>query len=293
MSKLKVFLEMIKFEHTIFALPYAYLGAFLAARFFRAGGWPSWGELIWITLAMVGARTAAMGFNRLIDWRIDAKNPRTSSRAIPKGLLAPREVIIYIVAALLLMGYAAYRLNPLCFKLMPVAVVFLTVYSYTKRFTWLCHLVLGITDGLAPMGGWIAITGSFNLPGVLLSLAVAIWIAGFDIIYACQDWEFDKSTGLKSIPVRFGIPRSLTISSVVHVLTALLWAMTGVLLGRGLLYFLGVAVASVLLYRQHQLVPPEDLSRLNFAFFNINSYISLVMFLFTVGDLLWKVPIFY
>ena len=276
---------MIKFEHTIFALPFAYLGAFLAARFIKVGGWPSWPQLVWITLAMAGARTAAMGFNRLIDWRVDAQNPRTAMRALPKGLLGPREVLVYSVAALVLMGYAAYRLNPLCFKLMPVAVIFLTGYSYTKRFTWLCHLVLGLTDGLAPMGGWIAISGAFNLPGVLLSLAVAIWIGGFDLIYACQDWEFDQRAGLHSIPVKWGIPTSLRISSVVHVITALLWLATGIMLGRGMLYFCGIGVVAVLLYKQHKLVPPDNLSRLNFAFFNINSYISMAIFLFTLAVL--------
>ena len=291
MSKLKLFLEMIKFEHTIFALPFAYIGAFLAARFNHPGGWPSWWQLVWITLAMVGARTAAMGLNRLIDRHIDKKNPRTADRALPKGLLEQWEVLVYIVFSFLLMGFAAYQLNLLCLKAMPIAVFFLTLYSYTKRFTWACHLILGITDGLAPLGGWIAITGSFDFPGILLGLAVAIWIGGFDIIYACQDVEIDNSLGLQSIPVRFGISRALIISAVLHVLTALLLIWVGGILKLGLFYYLGLVFACALLYKQHKMVSPEDLSRLNFAFFNMNGYLSVIVFVFVVLDLRWFIPI--
>lgn len=291
LSKIKVFLEMIKFEHTIFALPFAYLGAFLGARYLGNSPWPSWSQLFWVTLAMIGARTSAMALNRLIDRRIDAKNPRTAQRAIPKGLLSVGEVIVYIILSLALMGFAALKLNILCFELMPVAVFFLTIYSYTKRFTWACHLILGITDALAPMGGWIAVTGAFNLPGVLLSLAVAVWVGGFDMIYACQDVEFEKKHGVHSVPVRFGVTNALKASSVFHVITVILFALTGILLGRGLLFFCGVLAAAFLLYQQHRMVSPHDLSRLGFAFFNLNSYVSIILFSFALADLVWKVRI--
>lgn len=291
MRKLKVFLEMIKFEHTIFALPFAYIGAFLAARYQTPGGWPTLAQFIWITLAMVGARTVAMGLNRLIDRHIDAKNPRTATRALPKGLLGEKEVMVYIVISFLLMFLAAYKLNPLCVKAMPIAVFFLTIYSYSKRFTWTCHLILGITDGLAPLGGWIAITGSFDLPGLLLGLAVALWIGGFDIIYACQDIGVDRKLGLHSIPVKFGIARALGTSTALHALVVALLILVGMLLKLGLLYYVGVAIALWLLYKQHRMVSPTDLSRLNFAFFNLNGYLSVIVFLFVLLDLKWPLPL--
>ncbi len=292
MHKFKLFLEMIKFEHTIFALPFAYLGAFLAARFQTGRGWPSLTQLFWITLAMVGARTAAMALNRLIDRGIDAGNPRTAARALPQGLLGVGEVLAYIVLSFALLTFAAYELNPLTLKLMPVAVIFLTLYSYTKRFTWACHLVLGVTDALAPMGGWIAVTGSFDYQGVLLALAVAIWIAGFDIVYSCQDLDFDKAHRIHSIPNRFGLYNALIISAAFHVVTAILLAWVGVILHLGFIYYVGVLIAAVLLYKQHRMVSPTDLSRLGFAFFNMNSYISLVVFFAALADLAWPIRIF-
>jgi 4-hydroxybenzoate polyprenyltransferase len=291
LSKFKVFMEMIKFEHTIFALPFAFLGTFLGARYLHPQGWPTWSQFFWVTMAMVGARTAAMALNRLIDRHIDAKNPRTAVRAIPKGLLKTGEVYLYILLSFALLAVSAYQLNMLCLELMPIAVFFLTLYSYTKRFTWACHLILGIADGLAPLGGWIAITGSFDYQGVLLGLLVGTWIAGFDIIYSCQDSDFDKSLGLHSIPARFGVAKALQISVWLHVMTAMLFVAVGLALNLGLLYYLGVLVALVILYKQHDMVAPDDLTKLNFAFFNMNGYLSLIVFAFTLLELVFPIPI--
>jgi len=280
MNKLKIFLEMIKIEHTVFALPFAYLGAFLAA-----GGLPTGWQLLWITLAMVGARTAAMSLNRLIDRHIDALNPRTAGRAIPAGLLGVKEVYIYTALSFLLLGISAYQLNMLAFKLMPIAVFFLVFYSYTKRFTWTCHLFLGIALGLAPIGAWIGVSAEVALPPILLGLGVMFWVAGFDIVYATQDFEFDRKHGIHSIPARFGLKRALQISSALHVIAPILFLVVGLLLDLGLFYYLGVAIAVLLLFRQHQIISVSDLSRVNFAFFNLNGYLSVLLFIFALIDL--------
>lgn len=291
-GRVKTFSEMIKFEHTVFALPFAYLGAFLAFREI-----PTASQLFWITLAMVGARTAAMALNRLIDRHIDAKNPRTAERAIPKGLLSVAEVWLYVIASFALLLVAAWQLNPLgltvplTVKLMPIAVIVLTVYSYTKRFTWACHLVLGVADGLAPTGAWVAVTGYMPWASVVLGLAVATWIAGFDVIYACQDYEFDRAHGLHSIPGRFGLRTALIISAILHVLTVLLMAGLGWFMGLGYFYWLGVLVAAGILIYEHSLVSPTDLSRLNAAFFNMNGILSVLMFIFTLADIIYPTTI--
>ena len=280
-NKFKTFLEMIKFEHTIFALPFAYLGAFLAS-----GGFPSGHDIFWITLAMVGARTAAMSLNRLIDRHIDALNPRTAGRALPKGTLSIAEVWLYTIISFVLLFIAAAQLNPLCVKLMPIAVFVLVIYSYTKRWTWACHLVLGAALGLAPLGSWVAVTGSIDLPGVMLGLAVAFWVAGFDIIYACQDFEFDKAAGIHSIPAQFGIKKSLIISALFHLISPILLAAIGFYLGLGIFYLIGVLIATGLLIHEHRLVKPNDLSKIGVAFMNMNGYLSMVMFLFTLLDVI-------
>lgn len=280
MQKFKVFLEMIKFEHTVFALPFAYLGAFLASR-----GLPSASKLLWITLAMVGARTAAMSLNRLLDRHIDARNPRTAVRALPTGLLGVGEVYIYVVLSFLLLGYSAYQLNLLALKLMPIAVFFLVFYSYTKRFTWACHFVLGVALGLAPIGAWIGITEHWALPPVLLGLGIVAWVAGFDIVYACQDVEFDRQEGLHSIPARFGMQRGLEISGLLHIFAPVLFVAVGLLLQLHILYYSGVGIAIVLLFRQHRLVSAADLTKVGIAFFNLNGYLSVLMFVFSVLDL--------
>lgn len=281
MYKLRVFLEMIKIEHTLFALPFAYLGAFLAA-----GGLPPLAKLLWITLAMVGARTAAMSLNRLIDRHIDARNPRTAQRALPAGQLRVNEVYLYTFLSFLLLGYSAYKLNLLALILMPIAVFFLVLYPYTKRFTWACHLVLGISLGLAPAGAWIGVTGHWALAPVLLGFGVVSWVAGFDVVYACQDVEFDRKEGLHSIPAIFGVQRGLEISSFLHLLAPLFFIAVGVVLSMSWLYYVGVAIAVILLLRQHRIVTVDDLSKVGVAFFDLNGYLSVLMFVFSILDLI-------
>jgi len=272
-------LDNIKWEHTIFALPFAYLGAVLAA-----GGLPRLDTLLWITLAMVGARTAAMSFNRAIDAGYDAANPRTAMRPIPAGRLSVRATLVMAFMALGLLVVAAAQLNLLCLMLSPVAVVALAGYSYTKRFTWLCHFALGFTDGIAPAGGWLAIHPVFAAPMILLAGAVAVWIAGFDIIYACQDLAFDRAHGLLSAPARFGVHTALRLSTALHVLMVALLVALGLSMGLGWIYYLGVAATAGLLVYEHRLITPAEMSRIDIAFFNVNSYIAGVLFLFTLLD---------
>jgi 4-hydroxybenzoate polyprenyltransferase len=268
------FLDAIKFEHTVFALPFAYVAMVLAAD-----GWPGRWVLIWVTLAMVGARTLAMSVNRLADRFIDAANPRTARRHLPAGLLTPAQVGTAALLSTALLLLSAWMLNPLCLMLSPLAVLFLVGYSYTKRFTWLSHWILGFTDGIAAAGGWIAVRAAFDPPVWVLWLALTVWIAGFDLIYACQDVEFDRRHRLHSVPARFGIAAALTTARVCHALTIAAFAWLGVLMGLGLLYWLGVLVVAGLLLYEHSLVTPRDLSRLDVAFFNVNGYIALILFL--------------
>lgn len=283
-DKTKIFLEMIRFEHTVFALPFAYIGALLVEKKI-----PEAENIFWITLAMVGARTAAMSLNRLIDRHIDAMNPRTANRALPRGLLSSKEVWLYIILSFTLLLYAASQLSSLAFKLFPVAVMALSFYSYTKRFTWTCHLFLGLTLGLAPLGAWIAIAGSFHIVPVLLGLGVLFWVAGFDVIYACDDYHFDREYGIHSIPARFGIAGALSISSAFHIIAPVFFLAVGILSGLGLFYFSGLLIAVTLLFYQHKLVSPGDLSRAGIAFFNLNGMLSIVMFCCTLLDIM--VPI--
>jgi 4-hydroxybenzoate polyprenyltransferase len=283
-SKLRIFLEMIKFEHTIFALPFAFMGAILGAVTVD-NRLPEWSECGWILLAMVGARSAAMGLNRVIDRTIDGRNPRTAMRAIPAGLLKSKEVMLFIVVSLVLLFWAASQLNSLSVNLLPLAVLMLVLYSYTKRFTWACHIILGLTIGLAPLGGWVAVTGTVTWTSVILYFTVALWTAGFDIIYACQDIEFDRKEGLHSIPARFGIARALGIARMLHALTAAGFAALLVLTDLSWWYFAGTVAAAAILLYEHQLVKPNDLSRLNAAFFTMNGVLSAVLFAFTFIDL--------
>lgn len=284
MSKIRLFLEMIKFEHTIFALPYAYIGMVMAS-YYTYHTWPSWSTVIWVTLAMVGARSAAMGLNRVIDAAIDAKNPRTANREIPRGAIKMAEAWAFIILSFALLGVAAWMLNPLCLELMPIAVFFLVLYPYCKRFTWACHLVLGIADALAPLGGWIAVTGRFDAPALLLGTAVAVWIAAFDIIYACQDVEFDRANRLHSIPSRFGIRGGLWISRCLHIATVVLFALVPLYVDLGIFYWIGVAGVAVLLFIEHRLISPKDMSKIDLAFFTVNSYVASVAFIFTLTDI--------
>jgi len=286
-KRVRYFSEMIKWEHTIFALPFAYMGAFMAS-----GGFPSGHQLLWITLAMVGARTAAMALNRLIDRHIDARNPRTAERHIPKGILSVHEVWLYVAVSWALLLVSAWQLNPnhlavpLTVKLMPIAVFVLTLYSYTKRFTWACHLVLGLSLGLAPVGSWVAVTGRIDFPSILIGAAVLTWVAGFDVIYACQDFEFDRKEGLKSVPSVFGIRKALFFSSLLHVLAILFLGWFGVEEGLGYIYWMGVIIAAAILVYEHSLVSATDLSKLDAAFFNMNGILSVLVFAFAFLDIL-------
>lgn len=283
--KIRIILEMIKFEHTIFALPFAFMGAVLGAVVMEQRI-PSWGEIGWITLAMFGARSAAMGLNRLIDKAIDLRNPRTEKRALPAGLLKSAEVLLFIIVSFVLLFVASVNLAPIALKLMPIAVALLVLYSYTKRFTWLCHIVLGLTIALSPLGGWVAITGGFDPAAWLLYITVALWIAGFDIIYATQDFEYDRNAGLYSIPARFGIAGALWIARALHMVTAIGFVTLFWLTDLGWMYLLGTLISIALLFYQHWLVRPSDLSRVQTAFFGMNGTLSVVLFLFTIVDLL-------
>jgi 4-hydroxybenzoate polyprenyltransferase len=235
--------------------------------------------VVWVTLAMAGARTLAMSVNRLADRFIDAANPRTARRHLPAGLLTTAQVTAAAVAAGGVLLLSAAMLNPLCLALAPLAVLFLVGYSYTKRFTWLSHWILGFTDGIAAAGGWIAVRAAFAPPVYVLWFALTVWIAGFDLIYACQDVEFDRGHRLHSVPARFGIPAALATARGCHVLTIAAFALLGWMMGLGWLYWAGVAVVAGLLVYEHSLVSPGDLSRLDVAFFNVNGYIALILFL--------------
>ncbi|MCP1307107.1 UbiA-like polyprenyltransferase [Paenibacillus tyrfis] len=282
--KTKIFLEMIKIEHTLFALPFAFMGALLGSVV-SFNHLPSWGQIGWILLAMIGARSAAMGLNRVIDKVFDAKNPRTAMRAIPAGLISSKEAIIFIIISFVCLFWAAYHLSPLAMKLLPVAVFFLVFYSYTKRFTWTCHLILGMTVALAPLGGWIAVTGEFSLAALVFYVAIVFWLAGFDTIYATQDVEFDREEGLHSIPARFGIPKALLIARWFHIVTAAGLISLFFLTDLSWVYLIGVLVSYALLMYEHLIVKPTDLTKLNTAFFTMNSTLSISLFVFTLIDL--------
>jgi 4-hydroxybenzoate polyprenyltransferase len=252
-----------------------------------AGGWPGAWTVAWVTVAMVGARTCAMATNRVVDRWIDARNPRTAGRHLPRGTLGVNELRGLAVGGVLLMVVAAALLNPLCLTLAPFALVFLVGYSYTKRFTWASHWILGFTDGIAAAGGWIAVRGRFEPPAVVLWLALTVWIAGFDVIYACQDVAVDRAQGLHSVPARFGIPTALRLARLNHVITAGALAALGAMMGLGVVYWVGwVAVVALLIY-EHSLVRPGDLSRLDMAFFNVNGYIAVIVLVAVVAGL-WR-----
>jgi 4-hydroxybenzoate polyprenyltransferase len=286
---LSTMLEMIKIEHTLFALPFAFLGMLLAAE-----GWPSWRTVLWIVVAMVGARSAAMGFNRLVDRRIDAANPRTAGRALPAGLVTPGAVALFVAASAALLILAAWRLNPLTLALSPVALAILFLYSYTKRFTWGSHLFLGLALSGAPLGAWIAVRGDIKPTPLVLAAAVLTWVAGFDVLYALQDEEFDRRTGLFSVPARFGVVGALRISAGLHAATLILLALLPRVYSRlpagppglGAWYWVGWAGCLALIAYQHWVVRPGDLSRLNAAFFTANGALSVWLFATTALDIL-------
>jgi len=284
--QLRVILEMIKFEHTLFALPFALMAALLAARDPHSGRVHLPGHvLFWILMAMVGARSSAMAFNRLVDLEFDRRNPRTAVRALPAGQLTPPQVWLFVLLTTGLLVLSAWALNPLALALSPVALAVIWGYSYTKRFTALCHLVLGVAIGIAPSAAWIAVRGRLDWAPVLLTAAVMLWVGGFDIIYACQDVEFDRKTGLHSLPARLGVAGALWVSRLMHLATVALLLVLPRLAPLGGLYYAGVAVAAALLVYEHRLVKADDLSQVNAAFFTVNGWVSIGLFLFTAADI--------
>jgi 4-hydroxybenzoate polyprenyltransferase len=281
LQNLKVTLEMIKWEHSIFALPFALCGAMLAAR-----GVPAWHQLVWIIVAMVSARSAAMAFNRLADVSIDAANPRTATRALPAGSLTPGFVTTFVVIACGLFILAASQLNRLTLGLSPVALAIVLLYSYTKRVTRWSHLVLGFALGIAPAAAWIAVRGSLDPRILLLTAAVTFWVGGFDVIYACQDYEFDRNHGLHSVPRYLGIHAALWVARVFHLQMLGLLVALVVSFGLGKLAIVGIIAVAALLAYEHSLVRHDDLSKLNAAFFTMNGVISVVFLAFVAADLL-------
>src|ERR1700689_1288639 len=283
-SRIRIVLEMIKFEHSVFALPFALVGALLAAR--TGGGLPTWRQILWIIVAMVGARSAAMTMNRIADLRYDARNPRTANRALPKGELSVGFAWIFTLIASALLVIAARQLNPLALKLSPLALAILFAYSYTKRFTSWSHIVLGFCLGISPAAAWIAIAGSLDPRMLILCAAVTLWVGGFDVLYACQDIDFDRRVDLFSIPKRFGVARSLIIARTMHVIMIALLAWLAASFALPWPAWIGIAVVAAMLVWEHSMVSANDLSRLNAAFFTINGYISVLFFLFW-GAAVW------
>jgi len=281
-TKIRDLLEMIKFSHTVFAFPFALTGATLASL--ASQRVPTIMQIVWICLAMVGARSAAMGLNRLIDARIDAKNPRTATRHIPAGRVTPATAWGLVAGSLALLLLAAWQLNPLCLYLSPVALVFLVLYSYCKRFTALAHVVLGICLAAAPIGAWIALRGDIGWPAVVLGLAVLFWVAGFDIFYALQDLDFDRQAGLHSIPSRLGAVRAIAVARLFHLLMLALLLTLLAVPQLGAIYLSGVVIVAGMLIYEHRLVRADDLSRLDAAFFNMNGYISVTVWVFVLLD---------
>ena len=283
LRKLHITLDMIKFEHTIFALPFAFIGALLARK-----GLPTLWQIGWIVAAMVGARSAAMAFNRIADAQYDKLNPRTSGRALPRGTLSVQFAVIFTIAMSGLFIFSAWELNSLCFYLSFPTLVILLSYSYTKRFTSLSHIVLGFSVGCAPLAAWLAIRGQFAWPPVLLSASVMFWVAGFDLIYALQDVEFDRTAKLFSLPSKWGIGPALRLSTLFHSATIILLGATAFLSGLGWMAFAGIGIVAGILYWEHQIVTPQDLSRINVAFFNLNGYVSILLLLTFAGDILTR-----
>ena len=273
-GKLKTTLEMIKFEHTLFALPFAFLGAVMAAE-----GLPTWWQILWISLAMVGARSAAMTFNRIVDRDFDAANPRTANRELPSGQLSVRFAWVFFLASVVLFLVAAYSLNWLTFALSPIALASVLGYSYAKRFTSFSHLLLGWALAISPTGAWIAVRGAIDseVP-LLISLFVLMWTSGFDIMYACQDHDFDRKAGLRSIPARFGVARSLWMARLFHFQAWVVLLILYLVSGLGIVALVGVGLVALLLVYQHTIVRPNDLSRMNAAFFTTNAFVSIILF---------------
>jgi 4-hydroxybenzoate polyprenyltransferase len=283
LATLCTYLEMIRFPHTVFALPFAFTGAVLAAH-----GIPPTEKLLWILVAMVGARSGAMGMNRLADRQLDARNPRTRDRALPQGKISPGAALAFVVVSFGVFLGAAWMLNPLCFALTPLAIAIVSGYSYTKRFTTLSHLILGLSLAMAPVGAWIAVTGAFALPPLVLAAAVVFWVAGFDVLYALMDIEFDRRVGLFSIPARLGAETGMWVSRAFHALTLGCFALLLPLLHLGAVYAAGVGLAALLLLYEHLLLSRHGLAKLDVAFFNANGLLSVAIFACTLADLLLR-----
>jgi 4-hydroxybenzoate polyprenyltransferase len=280
MTPWKRFVELVRLEQTLFALPFAYAGMLLARH-----GWPGFATAFWVTAAMFGARTAGMCANRLIDAEIDGRNPRTMDRALPAGKIAAGTVFRAMMLSLALLVLSASQLNPLCLQLCPLAVFLLVAYSYLKRVTWACHLGLGLVQACAPIGGWLAVSGRFEAPPLWLGAAIFLWVAGFDILYACQDIEIDRRDGLHSLPARLGADRAFWISRTFHAGTVLALAMAGAALKLSLGYFAGIGLIGALLVYEHSLLHPRDLKNMQKAFFQMNALVSLTFLL----SVLWEV----
>ncbi len=275
----RLFASLVKIEHTVFALPFAYVGAFLALD-----AVPSGRELLWLTVALIGARSLAMALNRLIDAEIDSRNPRTAARELPRGALRRLDVLLFCGASLALFLVAVFQLEPVVRWLWPIPVAAFVLYPYLKRWTWLSHLWLGVVDGLAPVGAWAAVTNELPWEAWALGAAVAVWVAGFDVLYALFDLEIDRAQALHSLPARFGVPATFAASRALHAATVGLLVLVGVGLALGPLYWVGVASVAALLLYEHLIVSPRDLRRLDMAFFTMNGVISLALFAFVLAD---------
>jgi 4-hydroxybenzoate polyprenyltransferase len=284
MRAFRVYLEMIKIEHSVFALPFAMIGMMWGSLALSGRPWPGWWAFGWIVVAMVASRSAAMAFNRIADRQFDSLNPRTRMRALPAGLLRPSQANLFFLGSVGLFLFAAAMLNPLALMLAPVALAVTLGYSLTKRFTPLCHFILGLSLGIAPAAAWIGVTGSLAWPPVALTAAVAFWTAGFDILYALQDEEFDREHGLRSLPETLGKARALTASRVCHVLAVGFLVLAGVLYDRGAFWYAGAGAAALMLAYEQSLVRPDDLSKVNVAFFTLNGFVSIGMFAFALAD---------
>ncbi|NOQ67726.1 MAG: 4-hydroxybenzoate octaprenyltransferase [Desulfobacterales bacterium] len=276
LKKIVILLEMIKFEHTVFALPFAFMGAFLSAR-----GVPGPATFAWIVLAMVGARTCAMGFNRIVDRKFDAANPRTASRALPAKTVKLSEAWVMVILAGAVFFFACYNLNQLTLILSPFALALTLFYSLTKRFTWLCHVFLGVALAFSPLGGWVAVSGTLQNYPFVLSAGVLFWVAGFDTVYACLDADFDAQSGLFSLPSRFGRRNAFRIAVLFHVIAFALFVLTGIIAGLNYFYYIGILFTGAALFYQHFVVTPRDLSKIQLSFFTLNGLISLTLFVAT------------
>ncbi len=279
LKRLKSYGELVMFSHTLFSLPFA-----LISMIWAADGLPTAATIFWILIALIGARNGANALNRIVDKDIDKKNPRTANRHLPKGLVKEYEALGIVLICFFIFMLAAYELNPLCFMLSPVALFLFIIYSYTKRFTWACHIILGITCGGAPVGAWLAVTGKFTLAPIILGAVVTLWVAGFDIIYATQDIDFDRKTGLFSIPAKFGLRGALYISTVFHFIMVLLLISLYFIMHIGWIYLIGIFISAILLTLEHYIVSPSNIKQMKIASYNINQVVSVCIFIFTVLD---------